>query len=324
MTSNEKVVQFFEEIADMLDVLGENVFRVRAYRRAAEVVRGMGDLEKMIKDKDVDMEKIPGIGKELHAKIIEIIETGRCEMHERLLSQLSPGILDILRVRGIGPKKVKLFWEQLGIQDLGALRSAAESGTLATLPGMGEKSQAAILVALNENTHSKDRTPYGVALPQAEEYLDYLRKNPLIKAVQYAGSLRRGQSTVGDIDILATGGDSNTLEEVQSMMKYFVSYPKVQTILAEGDTKSSVVLKGNLQVDFRVVNVESYGAALFYFTGPKQFNIHVRTVALKRGLKINEYGIYRGEEKLAGETEESMFAALEMPYMTPQERHDFK
>lgn len=322
--SNDKIVQIFEEIADMLDVLGENVFRVRAYRRAAEVIRGMGDLEEMAKNPDVDLEKIPGIGKDLHAKILEILETGNCEMHARLMSQLSPGILDILRVRGIGPKKVKLFYEQLGINTLEALRSAAESGALATLPGMGEKSQSAIIVALNENTQSKARTPYDLALPQAKAYLDYLRKNLLIKDVMYAGSLRRGQSTVGDIDILATGGKDTPQETVDALMKYFIAYPKVQTVLAEGDTKSSVVIHGNLQVDFRVVDEDSYGAALFYFTGPKQFNIHVRTIALKRGLKINEYGVYRGEEKLAGKTEEEMFAALEMPYMTPQERHDFK
>ncbi len=324
MSPNEKIVQFFEEIADMLDVLGENVFRVRAYRRAAEVIRGMGDLEQMHQNKDVEIEKIPGIGKDLHAKIVEILETGKCEMHERLMNQLSPGVLDILRVRGIGPKKVKLFYEQLGIQSLEMLRSAAESGALATLAGMGEKSQSAILVALNENTFSKERTPYEVALPQAEAYLDYLRRNILIKDVMYAGSLRRGQSTVGDIDILATGGKNMSPETVDAMMKYFIAYPKVQTVLAEGDTKSSVVVQGNLQVDFRVVDEDSYGAALFYFTGPKQFNIHVRTLALRRGLKINEYGVYQGEEKLAGKTEEEMFEALGMPYMTPQERHDFK
>lgn len=321
---NEKIVQIFEEIADMLDVLGENVFRVRAYRRAAEVIRGLGDIEQMAKNPEVDLEKVPGIGKDLHAKILEILETGKCEMHQRLMEKLSPGILDILRVRGIGPKKVKLFYEQLGISTLEALRSAAESGALATLPGMGEKSQAAILVALNENTFSKDRTPYDLALPQAEAYLDYLKKNALIKEVMYAGSLRRGQSTIGDIDILATGGKDMSPETVEALMKYFIAYPKVQTVLAEGDTKSSVVIQGNLQVDFRVVDEESYGAALFYFTGPKQFNIHVRTLALKRGLKINEYGVYRGEEKLAGKTEEEMFEALGMSYMTPQERHDFK
>lgn len=324
MTINEKIVQFFEEIADMLDVLGENVFRVRAYRRAAEVVRGMGDLEKLVQDKTVDLEKTPGIGKDLHAKIIEIVETGHCEMHERLMEKLSPGILDILRVRGIGPKKVKLFYEQLGIQSLEALRSAAESGALATLPGMGEKSQSAILVALNENTYSKDRTPYDLALPEAEAYLAYLKKNLLLKKANYAGSLRRKQSTIGDIDILATGGNAMKPETVEALMEYFIAYPKVQTVLAKGDTKSSVVLNNNLQVDFRVVDEDSYGAALFYFTGPKQFNIHVRTLALKRGLKINEYGVYRGEEKLAGETEEDMFSALELPYLSPEERQDFK
>ncbi|QQR54929.1 hypothetical protein IPG41_07185 [Candidatus Peregrinibacteria bacterium] len=322
--ANDHIVQIFEEIADMLDVLGENVFRVRAYRRAAEVIRGLSDLKEMHKNRDADLEEIPGIGKDLHAKIVEILETGHCEMHERLMKKLSPGILDILRVRGIGPKKVKLFYEQLGIQSLEQLRSAAESGALATLPGMGEKSQSAILVALNENTQSKTRTPHEVALPEAEAYLSYLRKNLLIKEVVYAGSLRRGQSTIGDLDLLATGGKNMSTETVAALMKYFIAYPKVQTVLAEGETKSSVVIHGNLQVDFRVVDEDSFGAALFYFTGPKQFNIHVRTLALKRGLKINEYGVYQGEEKLAGKTEEEMFEALEMPYMTPQERHHFQ
>lgn len=315
---NDRIVQIFEEIGDMLEILGENVFRVRAYHRAAEVVRGLSDLEKMHKDNDKTIENLPGIGKDLHAKIIEIIETGESEMHARLLKQVGPGLLDMLRIRGIGPKKVKLFRDQLGIVSLEQLRSAADSGALATLPGMGEKSQAVIVEALNAQSFSKERTARAVALKEAEAYIEYLKNYPEVEQIAYAGSLRRGQDTVGDVDILVTA------KSTEKIMQHFCAYPKVQQILSQGETKSSVVLGANLQVDLRVVEPDCWGAALFYFTGPKQFNIHVRTLALKRGLKINEYGIYDGEEKLAGKTEEDMFAALDLPYMTPQERHDFK
>jgi len=315
---NDKIVRYFEEIGDLLEILGENVFRVRAYRRATEVIRGLPDLEAMHQKNDGAIEQIPGIGKDLHQKIVEIIETGECEMHARLAAQFPPGILEILRVRGIGPKKVKLFWEQLDISSIEQLRSAAESGALATLPGMGEKSQTSILQSLNELSYSKERIPRDAALKAADEFIQYLKTFPEVEQIQYAGSLRRKQATVGDIDILSTGSD------VPKMMEIFTTYPKVRQILAKGETKSSVVLEGNLQVDFRVVEPESFGAALFYFTGPKQFNILVRTMALKRGLKINEYGLYEGEEKLAGKTEEEMFAGLDIAYLKPEEREHYQ
>jgi DNA polymerase (family 10) len=315
---NERIVQIFEEIGDMLEILGENVFRVRAYQRAAEVIRGLSDLEEMHKKDDKAIEGLPGIGKDLHAKIIEIITTGECEMHARLLKQVGPGMLDMLRIRGIGPKKVKLFRDQLGITNLEQLKSAAESGALATLPGMGEKSEAIIVAALRDQSLSKERIPYAKALETATAFIDYLKSFKEVKQIQYGGSLRRKKATVGDIDLLVTGTDTDKI------MQHFAAYPKVRQLLNRGDTKSSVVLEGNLQVDLRVVDAESFGAALFYFTGPKHFNIHVRTLALKRGWKINEYGLYEGEEKLAGKTEEEMFEGLGMPYMTPEERENFK
>ena len=315
---NERIVQIFEEIGDMLEILGENVFRVRAYQRAAEVIRGLSDLEEMHKKDDKAIEALPGIGKDLHAKIIEIIDSGECEMHARLLQQVGPGMLDMLRIRGIGPKKVKLFRDQLGIANLEQLKSAAESGALATLPGMGEKSEAIIVAAPRDQSLSKERIPYAKALETATAYIDYLKSFKEVKQIQYGGSLRRKKETVGDIDILVTGTDTDKI------MQHFAAYPKVRQLLNRGDTKSSVVLEGNLQVDLRVVDAESFGAALFYFTGPKHFNIHVRTLALKRGWKINEYGLYEGEEKLAGKTEEEMFEGLGMPYMTPEQREDFK
>jgi len=312
---NDKIAQIFDEIGDMLEVLGENVFRVRAYRRAGETVRNLSeDLGKMYTNTDSEIEKIPGIGKDLHSKIIEIIETGECEMHKRIMGKLSPGILDILRVRGIGPKKVKLFYEELGIYNIKKLKSAAESGALAGLQRMGEKSEKAILEALRNNSIGKERIPYDIAKKEAEAYIKYLQKSKLVDEIAYAGSLRRRKDTIGDIDILVSAKES------EEIMTHFAKYKKVEQVLVAGETKSSVLLTGNVQVDLRVVPDESFGAALFYFTGPKQFNIDVRTTALRRGLKVNEYGLFDGKKMIAGKTEEDMFKGLEMPYQKPEER----
>ncbi|MFA4814813.1 MAG: nucleotidyltransferase domain-containing protein [Candidatus Gracilibacteria bacterium] len=316
---NDKVFQIFSDIAEMLEVLGENVFRVRAYQRAAEVIKGLGvDLEVVYKKGPAELENIPGIGPDLCKKIVEIITTGKAQMHEDLVKKLGPGVLEMLHVRGVGPKKVKLFMESLDIRSTAQLRSAAESGALATLPGMGEKSQAGILEALAQMTYLKDRVPYAKALKQAQEVIKFLKTSDLFERVEYAGSLRRKMKTIGDVDILTTGKDP------AAMIGYFLSYPDIKQVLAAGDTKSSVVTKNDMQVDLRVVEPESFGAALFYFTGPKYFNIHVRTIALKRGWKINEYGLYDGDKKIAGRTEEEIFEFLDLPYMTPEQREDFK
>lgn len=312
---NQKVIQIFSEIADMLEVLGESVFRVRAYRRAAEVIRGLGDdLAVIHAQNDKSIEDISGIGKDLHAKIIEIIETGECEMHARLVKKLSPGVLDILRVRGIGPKKVKLFYEQLGINTLAQLKSAAESGALATLPGMGVKSEARIVESLKQMTYEQRRMPWAEANKEAAAYLKYMEKCKGLSKVEAAGSLRRKSATIGDIDILATG------KNAEVMSKWFLDYPRVKEVLAAGETKSSVVIEGDMQVDFRVVEPESWGAALFYFTGPKHFNIDMRTIAMRRGWKINEYGVFEGEKMLAGKSEEEIFKLFGMKYLKPEER----
>lgn len=316
---NPKVVQIFTEISEMLEVLGENVFRVRAYQRAAEVIRGLGeDLEDMHARDDKAIENIPGIGPDLHAKILEILQTGDCEMHQRLIKKLGPGILDILRVRGIGPKKVKLFMDQLDILNLDQLKAAAESGSLATLPGMGEKSQAGIIEALKQMTHLQKRIPRDKALKRATDLLKHMKKCKAVLEVDYAGSLRRKQPTIGDIDVLASS------RKADAVMKHFLTYPKIKQVLAEGPTKSSIVTEDDMQVDLRVVEPESYGAALFYFTGPKHFNIHVRTIALKKGWKVNEYGLFDGEKKIAGQTEKEMLEKLGLPYLNPEDREDFK
>jgi DNA polymerase (family X) len=315
---NEKISRIFVEIADMLEVQGESVFRIRAYRRAAETVRGLGyDLAELHHAADQAIEDIPGIGKDLHAKIVEIVETGECEMHGRLVGKLGRGILDILRVRGVGPKKVKLFRDQLGIVELTQLEAAAESGALATLPGMGEKSQARILESLSQATHEQRRTPYQEALRVAGDYIAHMKKLESIDKVKYAGSLRRKSETVGDIDLLVTG------EESSKINTHFLTYPGIKEVLAAGETKSSVVVEfegGLIQVDLRVVDKDSWGAALFYFTGPKHYNIDVRTVAMKKDMKINEYGLFRGDEKLAGKTEKEICEALGVPFLQAEDR----
>jgi len=305
-----KIADIFSDIADLLEVRGDNVFRVRAYRRGAEVVRSVSDPSE---------EGVPGIGKDLHAKILEIQETGRCAFYEDLLHQFPNGILDVLHVRGLGPKRVKLFYEQLGIHNLEQLKSAAESGAIAALPGMGEKSQTLILTALEQMTHEAKRLPYLEALPLADAYVEYMLQCPHVKHAQYAGSLRRKKATVGDADILVIPKRA-TAKSVEAIHEWFVAYPSVIQVLAKGDTRSSVVLDQHFQVDLRVISAESFGAALLYFTGSKQFNIDLRTLALKHGLKVNEYGLFKGEVKIAGLSEEEMFKKLGMDFVPPEER----
>ncbi len=310
--TKESIATVFQEIADMLQIMDENVFRVRAYQRASEIVRTTSATLDQLD------ENLPGIGKDLHSKILELIETGRCEMHEQLKAKIGPGVLDLLRLRGIGPKKVKLFYVQLGIDSLDKLKAAAESGALATLPGMGEKSEHSILEALQNQSIGKVRIPYETALKEAKAYIKHMKKHKGVERIEFAGSLRRKRSTIGDVDLLVQGTD------IEGLMDHFAKYPKVEQVLGRGETKSSVLLEGNIQVDLRIVPEESFGAALFYFTGTKQFNIYVRTIALRKGWKVNEYGLYDGEKKIAGRTEEELFKALDIDYLTPEQREEWK
>ncbi len=310
--SKEDVAQVFDEIADLLEILNESVFRIRAYRRGSDVLRTTP-----LPISEID-ESVSGIGKDLTAKIRELEETGECEMHQQLIQKVGPGILDILHIRGIGPKKVKLFYDQLGIDSLEKLKSAAESGALATLPRMGEKSEQAILEAIESMSIKKERIPYDTARAEASAYIDYMKTCKGLEQIETAGSLRRQKESIGDIDLLVSGKNSEVISQ------HFCDYPKVQKVLAQGPTKSSVLLEGNIQVDLRVVDAESFGAALFYFTGPKHYNIYVRTIALRQGLKVNEYGLYRGEEKIAGATEQEMVDGLGIDYLEPKEREDWE
>jgi DNA polymerase (family 10) len=271
------------------------------------------------------IEDIPSIGKAIHAKIIEILETGGLKLRDELLDELGAGILDILRLSGVGPKKAGLFYRELGINDLNALKTAAASKKLQGLERMGEKSELKILRAI-ESFENLQRTIAGrhtlpTAWGVANNIITYLKDLDDIKDIEVAGSLRRWKETIGDVDILVSVKDGKAASE--PVMTRFVAYPDVEEVLAKGTTKSSIVLKEGLQVDLRVVAQESFGAALQYFTGSKAHNVILRERAKKQGLKINEYGVFdiKTEECVASATEADIYKVLGLECMPPEIRH---
>ena len=327
---NKNIAQIFQEIGDILEIRGEDRFRVNAYHNAAmSILSHPKDLRDIVEEDPRLLEKIPAIGRNMMEHIVELISTGECKEFAKIRKSVPKGLLDMLRIRGVGPKKVKLFYSELKIHDLKGLKQAAKDGVLAELPRMGEKSQQEILSALDE--HSKfdlKRVMISEALMEAEKYIEYMSKCKEIKRIEYAGSLRRRKETIGDVDLLATvKSDSKKIEKI---MKHFVKYKEVVKVIAEGSTKSSVILGSGLQVDLRVVDDDVFGAALHYFTGSKAHNIRLRDMAKKKGLKVSEYGVFKmekgksrakGEGKLiASKTEEDVFKAVGLPYIVPELR----
>lgn len=313
---NADIAAIFEEIADLLEIQGANPFRVRAYRNAARSVGEFGrDLAAMIA-KGQALPKIPGIGEDLTRKIHEIATTGKSAFLERLHRELPETITELLHIPGLGPKKVKALHDQLRVDNLDDLRAAAQAGRIRALPGFGEKTEQHILEALQARANDDRRFKRPVAAQYAEALARHLRGAPGVGRVEIAGSYRRCRETVGDIDLLATAGDSGLV------MVRFTGYEEVAEVLSQGETRASVVLRCGLQVDLRVVPESSYGAALLYFTGSKAHNIALRKRAQARGLKLNEYGVFRGERPIAGESEASVYAALGLPWIPPELRED--
>lgn len=321
---NNKIADIFQEIGDILEIQDENVFRIRSYQRAAQIIRNLPtDLEELKKKDPKKIRAIKGIGEDLYNKIIEIIETGKCDMHQKLLGHFHPGLLDMLRLRGIGPKKVKLIYTNLGIKDLKELERAAKQGELRDLPGMGEKTEEAIIKSIDDLQRYSKRSLLPLALDEAKLLIFYLKENKFVSKAEYAGSLRRRRETIGDIDILVcTNAKNHNKKNVKSIMDHFVKYDHTEEILAHGPTKSSIVLDTGIQVDLRVVEEKSFGAALHYFTGSKAHNIIIRDIAKKKGLKVNEYGVFKGEKQIAGKTEEEVFKSVGLPYIIPELRRN--
>ena len=313
---NADIAAAFDEIADLLEIKGENPFRVRAYRNAARVV---GDMAEELRDKverGEDLTQLPGIGKDLAQKIGQLVITGRIAQLEELRQALPPGLLDMLRLPGLGPKRVKVLFEDLQLRDLAQLAEAARAGRIREIKGFGEKIEASILKAIEARRSEGTRVRRAAVAPYAESLVKTLRRVPGVKQVEVAGSYRRARETIGDLDILVEA------ENAASVMDAFTGYDEVQQVLAKGDTKSSALLRTGLQVDLRVVPAESFGAALQYFTGSKEHNIAVRKIAQAKGLKVNEYAVMRGEAYVAGRTEDEVYAALGLAMPPPELREN--
>lgn len=313
---NEDIAAVFDEIADLLEVLGSNPFRIRAYRNAARTIRDSGREIARLSADGGDLTAIPGIGADLAAKIVEMVESGKVGLLEELRARLPRGILDLLKIPGLGPKRVKILHEKLKIDDLAQLKEACEGHRVRDLPGFGAKSEEKIIQAIAAHADSSRRFLRATAMSYVNALLEYLQGVKGVKRVSAAGSYRRGRETVGDLDILVVSAARS------AVMERFVAYDEVAEVLSRGTTRSSVILRSGLQVDLRVVSERSYGAALHYFTGSKAHNIAVRRLGQKKGLKINEYGIFRGGKYVGGRREEEVFGAVGLPFIPPELRED--
>jgi DNA polymerase (family X) len=312
---NLVVARILAEIGDLLEIKGENPFKIRAYRNAAETITHSA--ERIASLSAEQRRALPGIGKDLAAKIGELIDTGRIAYHQELLQQFPATILDLLHLPGVGPKTVALVYTELGIKSLDELERAAREGRLRGVKGMGAKKESLILRALEERMQFVGRRLAAEAHDTAAALVAALREHAPGAHISIVGSLRRGCETCGDLDIVAAGAPA-------TIMDAFTGYRLVERILARGETKSSVLLHGGFQSDLRVVRPESLGAALQYFTGSKAHNIALRDRAIQRGMKLNEYGLYMVEDdrRIAGESEAGVYEALGLPFIAPELREN--
>ncbi|MBI4974840.1 MAG: DNA polymerase/3'-5' exonuclease PolX [Candidatus Omnitrophica bacterium] len=314
---NIEVAEFFEAIADLLEVKGDNPFKIRAYRKAAQNIRSLTeDIETIAEEGR--LEEIPGVGKDLAAKIVEIVKTGRLKHYEELKKKVPEGIIDLMAVPGIGPKTAKLLYDKLKIKGIEDLEKKAKAHKISGLPGLKEKTEENILRGIELVKKVLKRMSLQEALNLSGEIIAQLKKLPDVKRISPAGSLRRMKETVRDIDILITSTNP------KKIMDAFVKFPIVKDILAHGETKASILTDNGVQVDVRVVEEDSYGAALVYFTGSQAHNIHMRHMAKKAGLKINEYGVFieKTNKRIAGKEEADIYKTLSLPFIPPELRED--
>ncbi len=313
---NLAVAAIFEEIADRLSIQGANVFRVRAYSNAARLLQGLGRDVKQMVERGGDLTELPGIGADLAGKMREIVETGKCALLERLRREMPAAVTELLKVPRLGPKRVAALWHDLDVQTPEQVLRAARDGRIRALAGFGEKMERQIEAAVAARLLVETRVKLATAAQYAEALVRHLERAQGVERVVVAGSFRRMRETVGDLDLLVT------VRKANAAMERFVAYPDVAEVLAQGGTRASVRLKSGLQVDLRVVAAESFGAALVYFTGSKAHNIALRRIAQERGLKINEYGVFKGTKRIAGDTEASVYRIIGLPEIPPELRED--
>jgi len=313
---NADLAALFTEYGDLLEIQGANSFRVRAYRNAARTLENLAFPVTDLLNDGKPLTDLEGIGKDLAEKIAAMIATGTFPALEDLRQEVPSGVLEMLRIPGIGPKKVAALFHDLGIRTTEDLKVAAEQGQIAALKGFGKKTEQIILEGLTLLSQHGKRVLLPIATTSAESIVTALRQVPGAQQVDIAGSCRRKQETCGDLDVLAIAEDETAL------MDCLAAHPLVEKVLARGETKQRVRLKSGIELDLRVVPSESYGAAMQYFTGSKEHNIVVRRMALTKGLKVNEYGVYRGDEAVAGRTEEEVYAAIGLPWIPPELREN--
>lgn len=314
---NREVAEFFEQIADLLEIKNDNPFKIRAYLKAAQNIRSLTeDIETVAKEGR--LEDIPGIGKDLASKIIEIINTGRLKHYEELKKKVPRGILDLIAIPGVGPKTARLLYAKLKVKSVDGLEKLARAHKISGLPGLKDKTEENILRGIELVKKRSERMPLQEALSLADEIISRLKRFPRVRRISPAGSLRRMKETVRDIDILITSANP------RKVMEAFVKLPMVGEVLAHGDTKSSILTKTGVQVDLRVVDPSCFGAASVYFTGSQAHNIHIRDMAKKKGLKINEYGVFVGKrnKRIAGKEEADVYKTLKLPLIPPELRED--
>ena len=314
--NNEDVAAIFEEFADLLGVQGANPFRVRAYRNAARTVLGLSEELSTLVERGEDLTELPGIGAELSAKIVEILKTGTARSLAKLHREVPHALQDLLRLPGLGPKRVGILYRELGVKSLSGLEKAIRGGRVRDLPGFGARMEEQILDAIRLHRVLGRRHLLSEAADTGGKLKKFLERVTGVDEVVIAGSFRRGRETVGDLDILVTAAAGSPV------MDRLVEYGEIDRLISRGRTRATVILRGGLQVDVRVVDAKSFGAALYYFTGSKAHNIRVRALGQKQGLKINEYGVFRGARRIAGRTEESVFKSIGLPYIAPELRED--
>src|SRR3989441_781888 len=314
---NPDIARLFDEVADLLEIQDANPFRVRAYRNAARTIRDFPEpIADLVRAGTKDLTDIAGIGDDLAEKITDIVTTGELPLRKQLASKLPAGLLDLLRISGLGPKRVKLLYKKLKVKSAADLAKALEAGKIQKLKGFGPKMEEKIRVGLGQVHVGERRLLLNEAETQATAIVAYLEAGGGLRQIEVAGSYRRRRETVGDLDIVVT----SERESSAKVMDRFVAYGDVAEIISKGETRATVKLRGGLQVDLRAVEPDAYGAALLYFTGSKAHNVELRQLAQEKGLKLNEYGLYRGERRVAAPTEAEIYQALGLDWIPPELR----
>lgn len=314
---NKQIAALFEELGDLLEIQGANSFRVRAYRNAARALENLSEaVADIVANPERSLTDLEGIGKDLAGKIETVVKTGVLPQLDELRAEIPVGVAEMLRIPGIGPKKVAALFRELGVTTLADLKVACEAGRVAEMKGFGKKTAQTIIEGIQHLEEAGNRVLISIASSAAEEIVADLRQLASVTQISIAGSCRRRKETCGDLDVLAVSANS------AEVMDRLAMHPQVEKVLSRGETKQRVRLRSRIELDLRVVPAESFGAAMQYFTGSKEHNIVMRRRALERGLKLNEYGVFRGDEYVAGRTEEEVYAAVGLPWIPAELREN--